>query len=308
MVDFNVVVDLSFAEFCRDEAVQPKSNKRLKSLVNEFEDGAWRSAYFHHFIWDNVAETALSKTERDALVDKPSTLLARAAENLRHVSNSTKSTEGSELAEILLYGLMKREFGALSVVPKIFYKQNVKDNAKGADSVHVIVTDKDYSLWFGEAKFYNSIADARLNEIVASVKASLQTEKLKKENRTIVDLDYLDDFIADSEMVQNIREALDASTSIDKIKAKINIPILILHECPITAAANDCDQEYLDAIKELHLERATSYFKKQIQSLSGEIHKYSDIKFHLILFPVPNKKAIVDKYFKKLAHHKEDEA
>ncbi|MGY8685369.1 Hachiman antiphage defense system protein HamA [Bradyrhizobium sp. UFLA05-153] len=70
------------------------------------------------------------------------------------------------------------------VVTKIFYKQNDQDNAKGADSVHIVVNGDDFTLWFGEAKFYNSIADARLDAVVTSVLNSLSTDKLKKETRS----------------------------------------------------------------------------------------------------------------------------
>jgi Cap4 SAVED domain len=101
--------------------------------------------------------------------------------------------KGSELAEIVLYGIMRHKYGALPVVPKIFYKQNTQDNAKGADSVHIVLNpDEDFSLWFGEAKFYSSIEDARLGSIIESVKTSLGTEKLKKENAIIVNLPELD--------------------------------------------------------------------------------------------------------------------
>ena len=52
---------------------------------------------------------------------------------------------------------MKHHYGALSAVPKIFYKQNVQDNAKGADSVHIVLNNNDFSIWFGEAKFYPNL-------------------------------------------------------------------------------------------------------------------------------------------------------
>ena len=53
--------------------------------------------------------------------------------------NIKTDTEGSELAEILLYGIMHHHYKALPVVPKIFNKQNSNDNAKGADSVHIVL-------------------------------------------------------------------------------------------------------------------------------------------------------------------------
>lgn len=66
---------------------------------------------------------------------------------------------------------MKDHYSALPIVPKIFYKQNKKDEAKGSDSVHIVIESRDsFSLWFGESKFYNSIENARLDKIISSVK------------------------------------------------------------------------------------------------------------------------------------------
>jgi hypothetical protein len=113
--------------------------------------------------------------KREALIDGPFTSLALASKNLRLTDSEKDISKGSELAEIFLYGIMRHHFKALPVVPKIFYKQNSQDNAKGADSVHVVIIDNDnFSLWFGEAKFYNSIEDGRFDTIITSVKIQLQ--------------------------------------------------------------------------------------------------------------------------------------
>ena len=44
-----------------------------------------------------------------------------------------------------------------------------------------------------------------------------------------------------------------------------------------------------------HKERATEYFKKQIYKCT-DVHLYDEIKFHIVLFPIADKKAIVDKF------------
>lgn len=113
----------------------------ILSLANDFEDSKWRSQRFQSFVWNSIAQTALSKRERDSLIDSPQTLLVQSAKNLRLTDNAENIGAGSELAEAVLYGVMHSYMGALSVVPKIFYKQNSQDNAKGADSVHITLTD-----------------------------------------------------------------------------------------------------------------------------------------------------------------------
>lgn len=301
-LEFEVLVDETLANITSVPQLVGLINKRVLSLINDFEDGRWRYRKFQDYLWDNIAETALSAKERAALTDKSKSTLSEAAQNLR-LTDKDDIGQGSEIAEVFLYGLMRHRFGALPVVPKIFYKQNVQDNAKGADSVHIVVDGDDFTLWFGEAKFYNSICGPRLDSIVTSVLNSLSTDKLKKENAIITNLSDLDLLPIAANLREKIKATLDNRNSIDNIKSKIHIPILILHECTITSGAKDLSDSYKAQIAALHKDRAEAYFLKQI-SKSKSIHKYDDLSFHIILFPVPNKKNIVEAFVNATAFFK----
>lgn len=305
-IDFDVIIDHSLLELGIADGLDPHENKRLVSIINDFEDGAWRQDKFDNFVWDNVAQTALTHKEREALHAKPHTLLVNAAKNLRLTDSDSDNTKGSELAEIVLYGILRHQYGALAVVPKIFHKQNSQDFAKGADSVHIVLdpSNNDFTLWFGEAKFYNSIEDTRLSTIVTSVKNLLATDKLKKENAIIVSLQELDSLDIDPSLRQKIKESLNNKNSIDSIKPKIIIPILLLHECPITASTSMPSIAYLDSLRQYHQQRAVAYFKKQIVELQT-VFLYSQVRFHLILFPVPKKQPIIEKFVKTVESFKE---
>ena len=63
--------------------------------------------------------------------------------------------------------------------------------------------------------------------------------------------------------------------------------------------------EYINQIIDYHKDRAQAFFTKQISKLSESINKYSSITFHLILFPVPDKEIIVDKFIKTVEFYKE---
>lgn len=302
-LDFNILIDDSFVNICTDGTLSPIDNKYILSLINDFEDGEWRYSKFQNFIWDNIAETSLSQKEREKLITQSHSTLVAAAKNLR-LTDTDEIGSGSELAEIILYGIMKRYYHALPIVPKIFYKQNSQDNAKGADSVHIVIeNDNDFSLWFGEAKFYNSIEDVRLNTVVESVRNSLQTDKLKKENSIITNVSDIDNLINDNELCSQIKKALSPQESIDTIKPKIHIPILLLHECSITKRVNCLSESYKNSIIVYHKERAYSYFKKQLDQMKT-LFLYGEIKFHLILFPVPSKKDIVEKFISNVEFYK----
>lgn len=302
VIAFDILIDDSLAGITSVSQLTGLVNKRILSLVNDFEDAEWRYPKFQSYLWDNIAQTALSQKERSALIDQSHSSLIAAAQNLR-LTDKDEIGQGSEIAEVFLYGLMRHHFGALPVVPKIFYKQNVQDNAKGADSVHIVIDGDDFSLWFGEAKFYNSIADSRLDSVVTSVMNSLSTDKLKKENAIITSVSDLDGLPIAEELRDKIKAALDNRESIDNLKSKIHIPILLLHECSSTSSAKELSADYKAKIIEFHKSRANAYFLKQ-DACAGAIHKYQELNFHIILFPVPNKKKIVDAFVQAVAFYK----
>lgn len=305
MITFEILIDQTFDSINTDKTLSPISNKKVLSIINDFEDGSWRYRKFQEFIWDNITETALSLKERASLINNPLSSLTEAAKKLRLTDTAKEDKgQGSELAEIVLYGIMKHHYNALPIVPKIFYKQNAQDFAKGADSVHIVLEkNNDFSLWFGEAKFYNNIEDVRLDSIVQSVENSLQTDKLKKENSIITNVSDFDYFSLDSSIKDKIKDLLSTRESIDNLKSKLNIPILLLHECKITKTQTTLTDDYRNKIIAYHKLRSESYFKKQIKKL-GSLHKYSEIKFHIILFPVPTKEAIVKKFVSNVDHFK----
>ena len=305
-MNFEVLIEDDFLNTCTDESLEPKENKSILSLANDYQEGKWRNSKFHNFVWDNIAETSLSYSERESLIDQSHSKLVAAAQSLRLTDSDKDIGKGSELAEIILYGIMRQHYNALPVVPKIFYKQNSQDNAKGADSVHIVLDgENDFTVWFGEAKFFNDISDSRLGDIVKSVGNSLSTDKLKRENSIITNVRDVDHLIADKQLLESIKSALSQRESIDNIKPKLHIPILIIHECEITANNNRFTDEYKQSIISFHKDRATAYFKKQIKSLS-EIDMYESITFHLILLPVPDKEKIVDRFVSRVKVFKED--
>lgn len=304
-MDFEILVDDLYLEIFSDTALAPVECKSVLSLVNDFEDEKWRYEKFENFIWDNIALTALSAQEREKLTGQSRSMLRESAKNLRLTDKAGDIGQGSELAEIVLYGIMHHHYGALPVVPKIFYKQNAQDNAKGADSVHIVLEgDDDFSLWFGEAKFFNSIEDARLPAIVKSVGNSLDSAKLKKENSIITNASDIDRLVTNPELAAKIKDALSAKNSIDQIKPKIHVPILLLHECSITASTKEMNDAYRESVRKYHLERASAYFKKQIDALSGAVAKYAEVKFHIILFPIPDRGKLIEQFSEEVAFHK----
>lgn len=303
--EFEISINDKFVNINENGELKPIDKKHVLGFMNDYENGKWRDTKFQEYIFNSIAETALSQKERSSLVGKPHSILARSVGNIRRVNDDGK---GSELCEILLYGIMKDHYGALPVVPKIFYKQNPQDYAKGADSVHIVVIDdgKDFTLWFGEAKFYTKISGA-IDSAIASVEKFFSDKgmQIKKENSIVTSSSDIDQLGLDERLIAKIKETLDQNISLDNIRPKINVPILLLYECNITKESTEFTLEYKAKIIEHHKDSANKYFKKQINKLHGAISQYEKITFHLILFPVPNKDDVVEEFCKRVNNYHE---
>ena len=303
---FNIHLNKSLKDFCPDVDFEIIDGREVLSVANDFSDNEWQFQKFQKFIFNNIAQTALSKKERDNIVDDSYGTLIEAAKKLRLIDkkNNDTDTEGSELAEILLYGIMHHHYKALPVVPKIFNKQNSNDNAKGADSVHIVLeNENEFSIWYGEAKFYNSIEDTRLYEIVNSVLNIFSESAFNTENRILSNSNDLKSYLKDnSDLYDKIISILDTDSPIDYVKARLNIPILLLHVCNITSNQKENSEEYVTKLLEYQKERVQSFYQKLFNKAIKNNKKvkpivnFDKIKFHFIFFPVPDKKKIISNF------------
>lgn len=298
-VNFEILVDDSMVNL-----IEEASEKQfLLGKTNDFEDGEWNYKRFEKYIFNKIYLTALSAREREALIQTNETysILEESCKNIRLIDASSDKSKGSEIAEILLYGIMSDYFKALPVVPKIYYKQNNNDFAKGADSVHIVldVNGQDYTIWYGEAKFYKQLTKNEFNIIATSVQNALLSKKIRKENSVITDIKDLDILLKDDSRKDDILNLLNQNTSIDNIKMKLHIPIMLLYECPILSHTTELTNEIKEALKNEYLGIASQYFDIQ-DTMCNEVFKYSEVTFHLILFPVKDKAKIVDSFCKKV--------
>lgn len=302
---FNIHFNSSLKDFCPDVDFKIIDGREVLSIANDFSDNKWQFQKFQNFIFNNMAQTALSKKERDNIIDNSYGTLIESAKKLRLLDkkNNSTDTEGSELAEILLYGIMHHHYKALPVVPKIFNKQNSNDNAKGADSVHIVLEENEFSIWYGEAKFYNSIEDPRLYEIVNSVLNILSDSAFNTENRILSNSNDLKEYLKDhTDLFNKIIGILDTDEPIDYVKARLNIPILLLHECKITSKQKENTDEYVEQILNYQKEKVQSFYQKLYNKAIKDNDKvkpiinFDKIKFHFIFFPIPDKNTIISNF------------
>jgi len=74
-IEFEVLLDDTLEKLCLLPKEVPVSNKNLLSLANDYEEGDWRCDKFSEFVWNNIAEAALSFDEREKLATRALTQL-----------------------------------------------------------------------------------------------------------------------------------------------------------------------------------------------------------------------------------------
>lgn len=288
---FQVVVHDDVMTLARETA---QRNHRYMNIINNYEMGKWRYTSFSKFIWDNIALTALSKEERDSCCGQVGTIMWKAATRLR-ILEADSPSNGSEVAEILLYGIMNHYFKALPIVPKIFHKQNNNLHAFGADSVHITKTEDDVNFWLGEAKFYKTL---NFIDLLDSIQNVVTRTYIQNENKVIREIKELQDILGE-ELYNKTKNLLSDDTSLDECISRLHVPMLVLVECPMVAGAVKFSNDFIKEVTEKYRSDALNYFHRQFDSMS-EIHPlYHSITFHLILFPVPDKKYIQEDFVNK---------
>lgn len=282
------------------------SNKHFELLLaNDYESYKWRYEKFLNEVINGMYQTALTNDERNACIadDDFERMRESAKEKLKEVKrNQDKEPQhyekGGEIGEMLLYRIMAKYYDALPIVPKIFYKQNYNDYAKGADSVHIVVKDDEFSLWFGESKFYKDINRA-IDSALKSISNFLSNDKqIRNENRIITNLKELEKFNEiTKEMASQITKTLDRDNSLDNIKQILHIPILLIYECKLTKEETEMSDKYKDNVKKDMQKHSRKMFEELREIDIPHIDK---IFFHIILFPVPDKNKIVKETYKQL--------
>lgn len=296
---FDIIINIQLMDLYEEYEEKENFKYDIKyssvlGIINKYINGEWNLKHFCTFFEDNIIFSALSKEELDALY-KPKTKLKKSFDNLKEIkkqdNDNIEITDG-EIGEIFLYGIMHEYYDAINLVPKIFYKQNKNDNVKGADSVHITITDKEIGVWFGEAKFYLDIKNAII-QAVSSI-TEFFTKLIKKElSISYTHLKYYENSI-DENILKELKYLLNG-VNIDELKEYLHVPILILYEEDELKFLKSKKDVIEGNICNILRDNAMNLLKKQIKEFrDNEIFKYDSIKFHIIFFTILNKAEILN--------------
>ena len=285
--------------------VQNLEEERLLGIANDYEESKWRTKHFCKKIMDYLPLCALSKEEREKSQNARYSATEQAVGMLRCYVDDNAQKNSGEIGEILLYGIMQHYFNAVESVPKIFYKQNTNDIVTGADSVHIVANDDDFSFWLGEAKIYKNLNRA-MASAVESVKGMLERTKLNKEKSLILGLKELRQNQQLAPHIDSIVNILSENASIDDFRKKLHVPILLVCEDDKVAQSVELDADLRDYLRAKCIADAQRFYEKLKDQLNSVMHQCRNVRFHLILFPIPSVEEVNAQFVKLKLKYTDD--
>ncbi len=250
---------------------------------SDYESGKWRANDFAEYLIEWLPEFALKFSEYADFNGVTGRRLLKKAAN--HIYTTIKKENRGEFGEILLHALIREYFDSKPAVSKVFYKTSSNDTIKGFDAVHLIEKDNDYEIWLGEAKFYSDYKDA-IRDVVAEIKLHLENGFLRQEFM------FIEGKIDDSwESSSKFKDLISGRVSLDEIKKRICIPILITYNTNIYKNNNVFNAKFQTEIsKECN----------DIFELIAEKCQDIQIKLHVFLVPLADKQELISCADKKL--------
>ncbi len=253
------------------------SRRGQTGVFVDYEEGDWNYRQFVTWFGEHLPAFALTPSEYAALTDRGlNDKLERAAGIFFDKRPKGPYDTRGEIGELILHGVIRDIYQTTPLISKIYYKTAPGDPVKGADTVHAIILDGEVdSLWLGEAKFYRDSADG----IAAAVKSiSDMLERLKNRKEFMFIRHHLD---KDDPNAAAVESLISDATSLDEIKPKLCIPVLVTYESSVTGAHTKISADFLTEL-EKELEPLFADFYKKTESID-------EVDVHIFFMPMKDK-------------------
>jgi hypothetical protein len=258
--------------------------KGISGLCVGYEQGKWREEAFAQYIMEWLPEFSLNSKERDGLIHANAVEVLRKAARL--VYKTKKFKKRGEFGEVFLHAAIRTVFDSVPAVSKIYYKDSHNETIKGFDCVHVVGPIDNLELWIGEVKFYKSI-DGAIGDVVEELEEHLKIDFLRDEFVLIGNK-----LEASDEHTGAVQTLISKKRSMDDIIKRICIPVMLTYESETVKGYKKICEEYCAAFEK----EIQKYYVKFCKKVDGIV----DVRFHLFLLPLKDKKRFVTTLDNKL--------
>lgn len=195
-----------------------------------------------------------------------------------------------EFGELILHLLLRDYKGTIPLISKIYFRDSFGSAVHGFDAVHIQENTK--TLWLGESKLYTD-GKQGVSALIDDIKEHFLNNYLNSEFAIISrKLKVLDNIPEKNYWLDLLHESSALSEQLDNI----NIPLLCTYQSSLFTKYNDTKLDTF--IKDFETEM--SKLKNHFDTNNNHPLK-SKLNIILLLFPVQDKKELVQKLHKNLS-------
>jgi hypothetical protein len=183
--------------------------------------------------------------------------------------------------EALLYAILKVYYGNETLVSRgYFYDIQKKSEVTGYDCFHLIQTEDEIQLWFGETKFYQD-GKAAINRVFDNIQKAISDDYLINTNFTTI-LQSKGNIIDKDSTIYKILDKWDKSIIENLEQELIDNNIKLIY--PILIAFDFVDGDYQESIKAAIKHINDNYNDLEFKNIS------IDFSIFFILIPIESAK------------------
>jgi hypothetical protein len=255
----------------------PKSVAR--TVISTIDDNCYSaksSDEIKQIIYNAVIEYSCSQFEMEGK-DLATLHTIALQSNLRYdeAAEEEQKLKYGFYGEVLLYCFLYSKFRAKPLISRgYFYNPLEKSETKGYDSYHLIQTDTETELWFGEVKFHGSYKTA-ITSVLDNLKKAISDDYLKQ--NVLALRKFKDKFEVKGTKMEAVIKSWEAQPTIkiaDEVK-KHNMKLVY----PVLLAYDSKKSDYDTAIAE-----AVAYLKDKYEAEKFDIT--IDYTIFFIFFPL----------------------
>lgn len=281
----------------KNTAIQHINQSTIKTYYLNFDETGDKSQDLLDILMNSLLEFVFGIKYMDVITPQLHQKFFNACEKL-YKEKRDPQKEG-DLGEIILHTLLRKYLGTVPFTGRFHFAVDKNTNAKSFDIIHVLPSPDKNILVLGESKMYSD-AKGGLDALVGDIREHFKEDYARRQFVKISECTYSDSAAIQTQIVTPMKMKIDEwecklrdSNSLDLVIDELYVPLLCTYTCD----------------KYTNHKKITDEFIKEYETEIKSLHDYFTAKKYvcpkclnvvLMLFPIPDKNALINEYYKRI--------
>jgi hypothetical protein len=271
----------------------------LKAYYLIFDENGAKISELLDILMDSLLEFVFGINYIDTITPKLHKKFFNACEHLYKDKDKRNPKKEGDLGEIILHTLLRKYMNTIPLLGKLYLSTDKNTSAKGYDVVQILPNENKNILILGESKMY-SLAKSGIDDLVGDLRVHFTTDYMRRQFVRIAENSRADDSTIQNKIAAPMKRkiedwefALRTAQSLDKVIDELCVPLLCTYTYSEYANHKKISDQFIENFEKEILE-LDKYFKNK------GIQPPACLNVILMLFPVPDKDALIKKYYDRI--------